>query len=158
MSVYVKNTTEADIKQMFDGMDYVFPKDGGLEFEDTAVANWFVSKLYRPASPADNKPRPVYPLIIAEKPAEKKAQVVAAAVVEPVEKPADNVSPAPTPGHVAKPDPELERVQLKRALNDMAKDDLIALAKRHNVYQKYMDKPRIVEKLVSVGARPVFNR
>lgn len=150
---FVKNATDKEIIQMFDGKDYTFPVGGGIEFEDANVARWFVAKLARPASPADGVIRAVYPLVIDAKP-----KVAPASTVEipkqAVMLPVDRLETPPTAGHVHNGDPETKAIAIRKRINSLEKGELVNACKKHGLYQKYMDRPRMVEALAAVGFEP----
>lgn len=72
---------------------------------------------------------------------------------EPMPAPPSTFVP-PSPGHAPGVDEEVRRIASERAMSEWPMENIIRLAKKHGVYKKGEDKPRVIAKLLSIGFKP----
>ena len=152
---FLKNVSDKPIKHTIEGVDIVFPPGQFVPFKDRSLAIFHSNMAEVTASPADKR-QASRPLVLFEDRDVSDKDLLKAAAPEP--KPELPATPStfvpPTPGHVAVPDAETAAINSRKELNRYDKDLLVSWCKKHNLYQPYMDKPRMINALASIGFKP----
>lgn len=152
---FIKNVSEKPIIHNIEGVEVVFQPGMLVPFKDRSMAIFHSSLAEVTASPADGR-KASRPLVLVEDRDVTDNDLLKAATPAPKpELPATpNTFVPPTPGHVAKPDAETLAFNCRKELNKCDKDLLVSWCKKHNLYKPYMDKPRMVDALASIGFKP----
>lgn len=152
---FLKNVSDKKIVNTIGGDAVEFLPGAFVPFKDRGLAIMHSNMTEVTASPADKR-LAARPLVLFEDCEVTDKDLLAAASPPPkVEAPATpSTFTPPVPGHVAKPDAETAAINSRKELNRYDKDLLVGWCKKHGLYKAYMDKPRMVDALASIGFKP----